>query len=491
MMLYLSFYHIFFLLLSYLVLVRALRWKRYNKIHRKYQKRYEAGLLTPEDAQRIIKPSLGYDMPLVLGSAISFALFKTYGIPSISNILKGTKELGSKEGISKRYADTSILISTFVACPISGTIDKVEDEPVIETLLSSRTRYRHGDIEEDPRAMIALARVNWLHSKYPIKNDDLLYTLALFAFEPEKWAKKYGWRELSPLENEAYYIYWAEIGKRMGIKDIPESADEFKAWVEEYEERNMIPAASNRFVANFTVAELLHVLPEKFGLRDLAERVGISLLDDRVRIAMMYPDQPTALKFFVSSVLRTMAFIQRHFCLPRIYPQGPIDSTLPHFARDPANHTRTQDKAQSVKCPFSGVDKPKESDDKPKSRSSSHSVNGFANENGNGSLKHSTSHGHHHQGHLHPYRMHPREFTQKPWYMPEPTNIWEHFKVKIALWTGLYEERPSENLRSSGYRLEEMGPLKYEQAGHEEVLRMAEKLQRRPITGVWARGGGN
>ena len=40
-----------------------------------------------------------------------------------------------------------------MTCPLAGKFDFVE---------------KSGEEELDPRAMIALARVNWLHSKYKI-----------------------------------------------------------------------------------------------------------------------------------------------------------------------------------------------------------------------------------------------------------------------------------------------------------------------------------
>jgi len=107
-----------------LALVRAFRWRRYNAVHRKYGPKWNngKGAITPEEAQEIMAVSTRYDMPMLLNYALAFALFKTYGIvrfsffdsyseanlafqPSISNLLASTKELKSKETVSKRYAD--------------------------------------------------------------------------------------------------------------------------------------------------------------------------------------------------------------------------------------------------------------------------------------------------------------------------------------------------------------------------------------------------
>ena len=47
-------------------------------------------------------------------------------------------------------------IATWVACPISGFLDP------------NYKSSENGPPADDPRAMIALARVNWLHSRYKI-----------------------------------------------------------------------------------------------------------------------------------------------------------------------------------------------------------------------------------------------------------------------------------------------------------------------------------
>lgn len=69
--------------LVWLVVVRALRWARYNAIHREFKAKYEGRTMTPEEAQKIMHVSMLYDMPLLLNYALSFALFKTYAIVSL------------------------------------------------------------------------------------------------------------------------------------------------------------------------------------------------------------------------------------------------------------------------------------------------------------------------------------------------------------------------------------------------------------------------
>ncbi|KAJ3741003.1 hypothetical protein DFH05DRAFT_1404818 [Lentinula detonsa] len=422
----------------YLLTVQALRWSRYTAIHRKFGHKHESGLLTPEDAQEILRVSSLYDMPALMNYALAFALFKTYAIPSISKILSNTKELKSAQSISKRYADTEILISTWVFCPISGKSSTVSQPSntsrqsfgnTADTQKAGATAER-GDVD-DPRAMIALARVNWLHSKYSITNDDYLYTLALFAFEPPKWARLYGWRALSPMEEEAFYIFWVEIGQRMGIRDIPETIKEFRTWVVEYEAKTMVPAQTNYDVATYTTEELLHVVPESFGLKKFFRRLTVCVLEENVRIAMIQPKQPTYLHFILRTVLYSVAFVQRYLCLPRSDSNhgAAIDISLPEDAAIPA-------------CPV------------PSSKL---------------------------------YRMHPKWFQARPWYKPKPRTFGGRMRDWVAFKIGLYDALPGPKLQSEGYRLEEMGPAKYEKSGNEEAIGMAGEFYGCPISAPFSR----
>ncbi|KAI4128001.1 MAG: hypothetical protein LQ341_006731, partial [Variospora aurantia] len=109
-------------------------------------------------------------------AATTFALFKAYGIPSISSLFVLTNQLaGPPLASSKRYADTGALL-----------LEAVLNEP------------------GSGRSVEAITRINYLHERWRgkrkgkgIRDEDMLYTLSLFALEPMKWVKKYEWRELS------------------------------------------------------------------------------------------------------------------------------------------------------------------------------------------------------------------------------------------------------------------------------------------------------
>lgn len=117
-------------------------------------------------------------MPRLISVALSFALFNTYAIPSISKVLAGSKQLLLPENASRRAEDTGVILAELMA----------ED----------------GGLDGE-RATGALSRMNWLHRRYGsrITRDDLLYTLSLFIFVPTEWCEKFEWRPLTELEQEA------------------------------------------------------------------------------------------------------------------------------------------------------------------------------------------------------------------------------------------------------------------------------------------------
>ena len=119
----------------------------------------------------------------------------------------------------------------------------------------------------------------------------------------QRWATRYGWRDLSPLEQHAFYVFWVEIGNRMEIRDIPDTLEGLTAWSrvcprfvvnevftqlenQAYEETYMIPADTNREVAGYTVGELLSHVPETLGMKAFGERATICLMEDTVRESM-------------------------------------------------------------------------------------------------------------------------------------------------------------------------------------------------------------
>jgi hypothetical protein len=91
----------------------------------------------------------------------------------------------------------------------------------------------HGFDSERGRA--AIRRINRAHARWPISDDDYQYVLARLLVVPMRWLERYGWRPVTATERRAAYLYFRELGRRMGIKEWPPDYDTVAAFLDAYE----------------------------------------------------------------------------------------------------------------------------------------------------------------------------------------------------------------------------------------------------------------
>ena len=88
-------------------------------------------------------------------------MFRTFCVPSISALLDQTGEF--RRATQKRYDDTDIIVSELL---------------------------EYGYLSD--RGRIALRRLNRLHGRFAISNEDFLYVLSTFIYEPIRWNLRFG-----------------------------------------------------------------------------------------------------------------------------------------------------------------------------------------------------------------------------------------------------------------------------------------------------------
>ena len=263
-----------FITVGYLLIVRILRYQRVHSTHAKfpYTSRDDFASMTLEHAFRIQQSLAELEFPFTFHKALQFALFRTYGIPSISELLMHTKQLSTPATAPKRYVDTEVLIVEFC-----------QNHPKSE------------------RALAALARMNYLHSIYrrtgSITNENMLYTLSLFALEPIRWINDHEWRQLEPFEVCALGTFWKATGDAMeidysclegakkGWKDGLAWLDDVSGWAKIYESDSMKPSPDNHQTAEETTKLLLWYAPG--WAKSMGKRLVCTLMDERLRKAMM------------------------------------------------------------------------------------------------------------------------------------------------------------------------------------------------------------
>lgn len=220
----------------------------------------------------------GYEFPWDMTRALELALYKTYCVPSISAVLDRTGEFYKRT--QKRYDDTALIV---------GEI--------------SKWGY------DSERGREALRRMNHAHSRFDISNDDYLYVLSTFLYEPVRWMDRFGWRKMTENEKLASYYFWYEIGTRMGIREIPESYEKFEQFACHYERDNFRFAETNQRIGTATRDLFVSWMP---GIFTPLVRWGIyALLDDAMLASFGFPRPFPFMRKLVNGALKMHGWVVR------------------------------------------------------------------------------------------------------------------------------------------------------------------------------------
>jgi hypothetical protein len=234
---------------------------------------HEIESLDPErDHRRIYHLFVGWEFPWDVTRALELALYRTFCVPSIAELLDRTGEF--RERPQRRYDDTALLIATIC---------------------------EHG-YDAGPGAE-AVARMNAIHAQFRISNDDYRYVLSTFVLEPVRWIDAYGWRRTSRHERIAAHAFWRELGGRMGITDIPPTYDALEAWSIGYERAHFRYSEATARVGQATRELFCSWFPSR--LRPLVRRGVHALLDEAMLSAFGFPHPTDLERAAVRAALRS------------------------------------------------------------------------------------------------------------------------------------------------------------------------------------------
>lgn len=245
-------------------------------------------MLDPErDAERIVFIDASLEFPWDTQRSLELAFYRTYAVPSIATLLDSTGEFN--ERAQKRYDDTQILISAF--CEFGYDND-----------LGRR----------------AIRRMNQVHGRFEIPNEDFLYVLSTMVFKPIRWNARFGWRPLTVTEKLATFFFWREVGKRMAIRDIPETYQAFEEFNVEFEHERFGYTDGGHRVAAATRDMFLDWFP---GLpRSVGRPLVYALLDDPLLDALGFPHPSPRLRRLAEAGIRARSQAVR-FLPPRRSPR--------------------------------------------------------------------------------------------------------------------------------------------------------------------------
>jgi len=238
-----------------------------------------SGVLDPRRDCAAIARELGtIAFPWDTTRSLELALFRTFASPRIGGLLHRTGEFESRA--QKRYDDTDLIVSEIV----SNGLD------------SERGRR-------------AIARVNALHARFAIPNEDFLYVLSTFVFEPIRWNARFGWRRLTETEKLGWFWFWREVGERMHLRDLPASFEDFERFSVAYEAEHFRFTKANQQVATATREMFAGWFPRP--VRPLVRRSIHGLLDPSLQRAFGLPEAPKWLAWTTQRALQARALALR------------------------------------------------------------------------------------------------------------------------------------------------------------------------------------
>jgi len=207
-------------------------------------------------------------------SMIDLVFMKGLAAPRISGTIAANRYLQARP--QKRYDDTSIMMIELV-------------------------KHGHSSV----RGAQMLERMNQVHARFHIRQDDYLYILTSCMFEPIRWNARFGWRPFTEVEKYANYCFWREIGKRMHLTEIPDGFEACEQFNLDYERTRL-----GRTQSSVALAAVLFGLLESWMPRLVRPlvRPGLSaLVDDAILACFDLPPAARWLKWLVPRVLRLRA----------------------------------------------------------------------------------------------------------------------------------------------------------------------------------------
>ena len=246
-----------------------------------------------------------FEFPWDMNQALSFALFRTFAVPGIGGLLATTGEFLTRP--QKRYDDTVLILDAVV---------------------------EHGF--DSPEGRAAVRRMNHMHGAYDIGQDDLRYVLSTFVVMPIRWIDAYGWRRLTEVERIAGANYYRELGRRMGIRDLPETWQGFARYLADYERAHFGGDSGGRAVAEATLALMTTFPPNRLLPARLVRRLSLAVMDRPLVDAFGFAPPGPVLRALVRSGLKARGRVVR-LLPPRRRPyyarQWPQVRSYPHGYR--------------------------------------------------------------------------------------------------------------------------------------------------------------
>ncbi len=258
-----------------------------------------------KDAREVVHLAfeVRYGMPLFTHAIFSVAFARQAAIPSIAEVLYRGGKGAIITNPRKRNNDTLLFFGEF---------------------------FKHGDSE---KVKAIVSQLNSIHARFPITNEQNLYTLATLMCEPRRMGTFLtGSNLLSEKENRALFVFWKRMGALMNITDLPENENDFYSWYLQFEKEHYAYSdAGHKIVLALAdeFAERWHRGP----LKNIGRNFYFSLFDEHLITALKIPKPPFVYGAILKAVLNFYLTV-----IVRYMPDASERSIIDFFSKDYKNY---------------------------------------------------------------------------------------------------------------------------------------------------------
>ncbi|HEY7933049.1 MAG TPA: oxygenase MpaB family protein [Solirubrobacteraceae bacterium] len=221
-------------------------------------KRRIAALDPVEDHEEVARLTLEvlYGDPVAVHAGLLIGFSRQVAVPSIARVIYRGGGGDTLRDVARRIDDTLALFGAFLKWGPSS-----------------------------PEGRAAIARMERIHSRFPITDEQKRYTLATLILEPDRIARHLGVDQFTAGQREAIWRFWLSVAEQMPLGGLPATPEELRRWMLEYEREHWrYTDDGRRVVERFFEDWTTRWFPRP--ARFLGRQALLALMDDALRAAL-------------------------------------------------------------------------------------------------------------------------------------------------------------------------------------------------------------
>lgn len=239
---------------------------------------------SPGDWERTFRQMVMFDLAkdMELGNFLSY--YRNFAVPRLAQTLVGNGEI--MERPTKRSYDTAIVIYELIASGLDSA-----------------------------RGQEMIALLNRVHRYVPGAPEDFRYVLLTLLVVPIRWTQQHAWRQPTVSEVDAATRFFAELGQRMHLVQLPQKFTEAAAILDVYEAANVMTSSAGISLMGSTVQILKDTLPRP--VRPFTRTLLSAMFDDdRLTDALGLPRRRRWSRAMLNTALSLRNVVARRKPLP-------------------------------------------------------------------------------------------------------------------------------------------------------------------------------